>query len=142
MDLTWTSRIRKHAPRWLVLAGMIALVVHYLGQQPSTVDVTYRLGGASRGLLAARIFYQQGEAVERTVQYSYGRQSAPTALRHQVQLSDGDYRVRLELDYAAAPGNRLGGEIKHRSKNRVTLSLDRPLLVRGSAPATIYVADE
>ncbi len=115
---------RHRLAKWFVLGAVILLVVRVVAGLPSTVEVSYHLGAAGDGLqrLALRYVGEDGEQVRRAA-FSYTSEAPGEVQVHQVQLLPGDYRVEVDLAYAAGKAERIS----------------RPLIVRGSGKVSVFL---
>lgn len=125
LDPQLKARLRRRIPAYLLLVGMIVIVLHFWQKGPSEVDVGYQLGAAAKGLVEAKMVYQRGQQDIARVRFGFSRKPAAARLTHQVKLADGDYEVAIELRY----------------RDKRTVRMRRPLLVRGSGPVTLFVGE-
>ncbi len=138
----WRTVARRLLPRVVLLAGVALVLLYTFRSRPSTVEVVYELGEASRGLIAARMVYRQGGDEAHRVAFNYDQQPAGNTQTHQVRLHEGDYLVEVTLTYAGQPPAVLEGKRSSGHGEQAQVLLRRPLLVRGSGQVHIFVAPQ
>lgn len=121
------------------MVGLLVLVVQYLQRLPSTIDLDYRINGLARHIKTMRtqIIDSNGNLAQRAL-FDYFRRQTPDVQKQQLQLQDGDYRVLIDLtlrDGVPAALRRQRGQALGASVWRI----ERPLIVRGSGAATVYL---
>jgi hypothetical protein len=135
----WRAVARRLLPRVVLLAGVALVLLYTFRSRPSTVEVVYELGAASRGLIAARMVYRQGAEEAHRVAFNYDQHPAGGTQTHLVRLHEGDYLVEVTLVYAGQPPAVLEGERSSGSGKQAQVLLRRPLLVRGSGQVRIFL---
>jgi hypothetical protein len=136
--------LRRRIPNLLLLVAIAAVVLYTLHNRPVELEVSYELGSARRGLIAARMTYLAADGEEiRRVAFDYSKTSPGLVQKHPLQLLRGDHRVVIELDYRAGEvPPALARAERERTPAGELVRLRRPLHIRGKGEAVIYVVGD